>query len=39
MAHALLVAQSGRLGPGGTLLPAEILTLSPEPLDALELMP
>ena len=37
--HQLLVAQTGRLGPGGGLLPAEILTLSADPLDALEVMP
>ena len=38
IAHNLLVAQTGRLGPDGGLLPAEILTLSPEPFDALEVM-
>jgi hypothetical protein len=38
IAHPLLGARSGRLGPGGSLLPAEILTLSAEPLDALEMM-
>lgn len=37
-AHPLLTALPGRLDQGGDLLPGEILTLSPEPLDKLELM-
>ncbi len=36
--HRLLVSRGGRRGAGGTLLPAEILTLSPEPFDSLEPM-
>ncbi len=36
--HPRLIARPGRLGPTGALLPAEILTLSPEPLDKLEVM-
>lgn len=35
---ARLVSQPGRLGPDGTLLPAEILTLHPGPLAKLEVM-
>ena len=38
-AHALLVSLPSRHGPGGALLPAEILTLAPGPLAALEVMP
>jgi hypothetical protein len=37
-AHARLISQSGRTGTGGTLLPAEILTLDPGPFDKLEVM-
>lgn len=37
-AHSLLAAQAGRLSSNGALLPAEILTLSPDPLDQLEAM-
>ncbi|NVO58259.1 hypothetical protein HW561_20955 [Rhodobacteraceae bacterium B1Z28] len=37
IAHPRLISQPGRLGSGDTLLPAEILTLSPDPLDKLEL--
>lgn len=36
--HRLLVSQAGRRGSDGSLLPAEILTLSPEPFDLLEVM-
>ncbi|MFA0811116.1 hypothetical protein [Microbulbifer epialgicus] len=36
--HSRLVSQPGHLGPGGILLPAEILTLDEDPLDKLELM-
>ncbi|WP_282606171.1 baseplate J/gp47 family protein [Pelagibius sp. Alg239-R121] len=36
--HRLLVSQTGRRGIDGSLLPAEILTLSPEPFDLLEVM-
>lgn len=38
IAHARLVSQAGRTGPGATLLPAEILTLHPDPLDKLEVI-
>lgn len=38
IAYARLVSQTGRLGAGGTLLPAEILTLDPSPLAKLEVM-
>lgn len=38
IAHARLVSQTARLGADGTLLPAEILTLDPRPLDKLDLM-
>jgi hypothetical protein len=38
IAHPLLAAQPGRLSAIGELLPAEILTLSPDPLDQLEAM-
>ena len=38
-AHALLVSLPSRHGPGGALLPAEILTLAPGPLAALQVMP
>ena len=38
IAHARLIARAGRSGVGNTLLPAEILTLSPEPFDKLEQM-
>lgn len=38
-AHDRLVAQQGRRGSDGALLPAEILTLAQEPLDWLEAMP
>ncbi len=36
--HRLLISQAGRRGSDGSLLPAEILTLSPEPFDLLEVM-
>ena len=36
--HMLLQSQTGRTGSGGALLGAEILTLSPEPFDRLEVM-
>ncbi len=38
IAYARLISQPGRQGPGGTLLPAEILTLSPQPLEKLDPM-
>ncbi|RCV89149.1 baseplate J/gp47 family protein [Billgrantia montanilacus] len=38
IAHARLLSLGARLGADGTLLPAEILTLAPGPLDKLELM-
>lgn len=38
IAHARLISQGARLGADGALLPAEILTLAPVPLDKLELM-
>ena len=38
IAHNLLISQPGRLGADGTLRPAEILMLSPAPLDKLEVM-
>jgi hypothetical protein len=38
-AHDLLTALPSRRGDDGTLLPAEILTLAPTPLDKLEVMP
>lgn len=37
--HPRLISLPGRRGPGGALLPAEILTLDPGPLDKLEAMP
>lgn len=37
-AHNLLVSQPARQDDDGTLLPAEILTLSPNPFDKLEVM-
>ena len=37
-AYARLTSRIGRLGAGGMLLPAEILTLDPGPLDKLEVM-
>jgi len=36
VAHARLIAQPGRLSITGALLPAEVLTLSPEPLELLK---
>lgn len=38
IAHARLISQTGRLGADGTLQPAEILTLDPDPLTKLEVM-
>lgn len=38
IAHDRLTSQPGRTDPGGALLPAEILTLDPGPLDKLEVM-
>lgn len=38
IAHDRLISQPGRTGPGGALLPAEILTLDFGPLDKLEVM-
>lgn len=36
--HMLLQSRTGRRGADGSLLPAEILTLSPDPFDSLEVM-
>jgi hypothetical protein len=36
--HDLLIARPGRLAADGTLAPAEILTISPEPFDGIEVM-
>ncbi|MEO0914288.1 MAG: hypothetical protein AAFY59_15090, partial [Pseudomonadota bacterium] len=38
IAHARLISQQGRQGVGGEILPAEILTLAPGPLEKLEVM-